>query len=90
MNRLRVHGFAYPHRKGVHGRKPSLDRPWPEAGPGTANPQVAVDHRLPSAEGVEAGALLVLDLEQLQQVGPLARRGDHVEGAVDIGEQDGV
>jgi len=47
-----------------------------------------MDDGLPSAEGLEAGALLVLNLKQLEQVDLLARRGDDVERAVDVGEQD--
>ncbi len=47
-----------------------------------------MDHRLPGAERLQTGALFALDLEQLQQVGLLARRRHHLQRAASVGEED--
>ena len=77
--RQRVHrpersGFARPRR-----RRPATG--WPRGEVGHAD-------RGAGAVAVQAGALLVLQLQQLHQLGVLAGGGDHAQLSVGVAEHD--
>ena len=66
----------------MNGTKTTGGRGLPEAGPRVRAREIAVCHRFPGLERVEAGAFLVLELEHLQQLRRFARRSHDLKAAV--------
>jgi hypothetical protein len=56
---------------------------WPTA----SDRQVGDRHRFAGVEAVHAGALVGLQLEQLQQPGPFRGRRHHLQRALSVGQQ---
>ena len=79
---------AQPHRERVHRAVPARDGFRREAGPSSERRrQVGAAHGLTGAIAVEAGALVVLYLEQLEQLHPVTRRRRDVDRARRVGEE---
>jgi hypothetical protein len=69
------------HGKGVHGVEAGIEGQSGEARPGVVVTKVVVHDGLTATECVEARALLVLDLEVLEDIHRLARRRHHLQQA---------
>ena len=80
--------LAQPHRQGLHGGEPGLPgggrEPRPAARRGS---QVRRGDRPASPEAVQAGTLVVLDLEQLEQPGGFAGGGHHAQLTARVSQQ---
>jgi hypothetical protein len=80
--------LAQPHRQGLHGREPGVAGGGGEPGPAVCLGGEIGDGDGPAGpEAVQAGSLVVLQLEQFQQPGRLAGRGDDAQLAARVGQQ---
>ncbi len=78
---------AQPHRQGLHGAEAGLPGGGGEPGPALVGAQVGGCHGLAGPEAVQAGSLVALQLEQLEQPGGLAGGGHHAQFPARVGQQ---
>jgi hypothetical protein len=77
-----------PHRQGLHGGEPGVaggcGEPWPVTRLGG---EIGSGDGLAGPEAVQAGPLVALQLEQLEQPGGLAGGGHHAQFTARVGQQ---
>jgi hypothetical protein len=81
------HVGAQAHGDGVHRREADLGGSDDETRPSAGGGQVGHGHGPAGPETVHARALVGLQLEQLQQPGPLRRSGHHLQGISLVGQE---